>query len=78
MIKACFEKQPKATGGGYGKWEGDTLCIFIDPRDNPQKQLLTALHEVLDGHLNGQVRHWRLDQIAIDQIDCLQQLGLAR
>ena len=78
MIKAVFEKQPKATGGGYGHWEGDTLCIFINPKDTPQKQLLTALHEVLDGHLNGQVKHSRLDAIAIDQIDCLQQLKLVR
>ena len=76
MIKAVFEKQPKATGGGYGKWEGDTLFIFIDPKDSPERQRLTVLHEVLEGHLSGQVRHGRLDTICIDMIDALQQLKL--
>ncbi len=76
MIKATFEEQPKRTGGGYAYWEGETLCVCIDPRNNRQKKRLTAIHEVLNAHIVGHVKHSRFDKMAIDIEDTLQQLGL--
>ncbi len=76
MIKAKFEEMPKSTGGGYARWEGDSLLIFIDRKANPHKQRLTAIHEVLHAHLCGEVRHSRMEKVSILIADCLEQLGL--
>lgn len=76
MIKAVFEDMPKETGGGYARWEGDDLCIFIDRNAHPIKQKLTAIHEVMHAHLCGEVRHSRMEKISVQIADCLSQLGL--
>ena len=76
MIKACFEEMPAGTGGGYARWEGDGLLVFIDNKAPKEKQRLTAIHEVLHAHLCGEVRHSRVEKIAIQIVDCLEQLGL--
>lgn len=76
MIKAQFEDMPKKTGGGYAYWEGDCLNVFVDPKNNKQKERITAIHEVLNAHIVGHVKHSRFDKMAIDIEDCLQQLGL--
>jgi len=76
MIKAQFENLPKATGGGYARWDDDVLSVFIDSKDNPYRQKLTALHEVLEAHLRGRVAHKRIDRICSDQIEALNQLNL--
>ncbi len=78
MITAKFETMPETTGGGYARWEDDGLCVFIDQRDNPEKQRLTTIHEVLDAYLGGEVSHKRLDKIGISIIEALTQLGFVR
>ena len=76
MIKASFEDMPKGCGGGYARWEGDGLSVFIDKKATPEKQRLTAIHEVLHAHLCGEVRHSRMEKVAIQIADCLEQLKL--
>ncbi len=78
MIKAQFENMPKTTGGGYACWVNDCLEVFIDIKDSHRKQRLTAVHEVLNAHIAGRVKHSRYDKMAIDIIDCLSQLGFVR
>ena len=59
--------------GGYGVPEDNE--IYIDLNLPIEKQPLTIIHEALNIHLKGKVRHPLIDAIGIDVIDCLQQLG---
>ena len=76
MIVAKYEKQPKNTGGGYARWEDKDLLVFVSPNGNRTQRRLTAIHEVLDAHLNGRIAHKRIDPLAIAIVDCLIQLNL--
>jgi uncharacterized protein YfaQ (DUF2300 family) len=76
MIKAVFEDMPEGCGGGYARWDGDSLNVFIDSKDNKAKQRLTAIHEVLHAHLCGEVNHSRVEKISLQIADALEQLGL--
>jgi uncharacterized protein YfaQ (DUF2300 family) len=76
MIKAQYEKLPKETGGGYARWDDDTLSVFVDESLNREQKRLTVLHEVLEAHLKGRIAHKRIDKVCIDQIEALIQLGL--
>lgn len=58
-------------GGGYG----DGYDIHIDYTLPYEKMRLTTVHEVLDYYLSGRVRHSKIDQMAIDVIDALIQVG---
>ena len=78
MITAKFERIPSKCGGGYARWEDDGLCVFVNRRDNPERQRLTTIHEVLDAYLGGEVSHKRLDKIGISIIEALTQLGFVR
>jgi hypothetical protein len=70
-MKATWEECPQ-TGGGYGRDNE----IFVDPKQNRERARLVAVHEVLDSHFQGRVKHSRLDRAAIDIIDSLIQLNL--
>jgi hypothetical protein len=70
-MKASWEDCPQ-TGGGYGRDNE----IFADPAQNKERARLVAIHEVLDQHFQGRVKHSRLDRCAIDIISALQELGL--
>ena len=59
--------------GGYGDPEYN--AIYIDENLPLEKQPLTIIHEALNIHLKGKVRHSLIDGISIDIIDCLLQLG---
>jgi uncharacterized protein YfaQ (DUF2300 family) len=76
MIKAVYEKQPKNTGGGYARWEGNDLFIFVSSKGNKQQKRMTAIHEVLHAHLSGRVAHKRIDPLCADILDVLLQLEL--
>ena len=58
---------------GYGVVE--ERCVYVD-KDLPEgDKRLVVIHEVLDIWLHGRVKHSKMDKIAIDIIDCLQQIG---
>lgn len=57
--------------GGYGVPDYNT--IYIDENLPIEQQPLVIIHEVLNLYLK--IEHPRIDQIGIDLIDCLQQLG---
>ena len=76
MIKAQFENLPKATGGGYARWDDDILSVFVDSNDNKPRQRLTAIHEVIDAYLHRRVAHSKIEKISIEIADCLNQLNL--
>jgi len=60
-------------GGGYGdKLE---MAVHIDRHLNFPQLRLTTAHEILHLHLGGRIKHSKLDQLAIDLIDGLTQIG---
>ena len=50
-------------------------CVYVDKDLPGGEKRLVVIHEVLDIWLHGRVRHSNIDKIAIDVIDCLQQIG---
>ncbi len=76
MITVILENNEgtRKGGGGYGDRTSNT--IYLHPALSMRKKRLIALHETLEIHLHGRLRHSQLDRLAIDIIEVLGQLGL--
>ena len=58
--------------GGYGV--PDTMDIFVDVRLSPEAMRRIALHEALELHLKGRVKHSKIDTIVFDVLGVLDEL----
>ena len=57
-------------GGGY--CDGD---VHIDKSLNPRQRRVVAIHEVLEWYLKGRVKHSKLDPLAIEILNTLDNLN---
>ena len=60
---------------GYADHLKEYNAIYIDRNLAIEKQPLLIIHEVIDCQIGKRVKHSRIDQIAIEIIDALQQLS---
>jgi len=74
-MNAYWANIPTACGGGYGVLEDKEIFVAEGLRKDKQRAILVALHEVAELHRPLE-HHCDIDVMVIDQIDCLQQLGL--
>jgi hypothetical protein len=58
--------------GGYGI--ADTMEIFVDERLYSGTRLRVALHEALELHCKGRIKHSKIDTIVDDLIGVLEAL----
>lgn len=76
VVQAQYEKSTfiRECGGGYGIPADGRIKVEKVP--SRRRRQLVTIHEVLELYLARRVRHGRIDKIAIDIIDALQQLRL--
>ena len=74
-MKVIEEEGLRRSIGGPGYGVIEEKCVYVDKDLSAGDKRLVVIHEVLDIWLHGRVKHSNIDKIAIDVIDCLQQIG---